>query len=130
MKASQSSLYRALENLYIWCLETSLRVPKTHALQHTAVQLLDEMGDALTACALALQTQSDDVKARLELIDVLIVHLTKVRTLTKVWFEWSSREGQSVRIISRKQHGTLLLLMENIGRQIGAWRAKTASKVS
>ena len=125
MKASQSSLYREIENLMIWFIPVGNNIPKDFALRQLGDRMLNEMTDALTACNLALQTK--ELRQRLELINLVKLHMTTVQSITKVFVEFSSREGNVKRIISQKQRAALMKMMVSIGSQIARWTNSTES---
>lgn len=123
MKASQSSLYREIENLMIWFIPIGNNIPKDFALRELGGRMLNEITDSLTACSLALQTS--DLNNRLELINLVRLHMTTVQTLSKVMVEFSSREGNIRRIISPKQRASMMVMMTSIGSQIARWAKST-----
>ena len=125
MKASQSSLYREIENLMIWFIPVGNNIPKDFALRQLGDRMLNEMTDALTACNLALQTK--ELRQRLELINLVKLHMTTVQSITKVFVEFSSREGNVKRVISQKQRAVLMKMMVSIGSQIARWTNSTES---
>lgn len=51
MKASQSPLYRELENLMLWFIPVGNNIPKDFALRNLGEKLQNELLDAMTACA-------------------------------------------------------------------------------
>ena len=125
MKATQSSLYREIENLILWFIPIGNNIPKDFALRSLGERMLNEMTDSLTACNLALQTK--DLAHRLELINLVKLHMTTVQSISKVFVEYSSREGNVRRIISQKQRAAMLVSMTNIGSQIARWAKSTES---
>lgn len=125
MKASQSSLYREIENLMIWFIPVGNNIPKDFALRQLGDRMLNEMTDALTVCNLALQTK--ELRQRLELINLVKLHMTTVQSITKVFVEFSSREGNVKRVISQKQRAALMRMMVSIGSQIARWANSTES---
>lgn len=127
MKPSQSSVYRQLELLSLWSVRVGNRVPNDFGLREITSTMIREILDALRACALALQER--DIRSRLTLIDTLIYHLTLAKSTSKVLIEWSSQNGQTVRIISERQRQELLKMMTQIGYDIGRWRSKTAQSL-
>ena len=128
MKASQSSIYRQIELLSLWGVRVANRTPKDFGLREMVSTMIRETLDALRACALALQEK--DLHSRLTLIDTLIYHLTLVKSTSKVLIEWSSQNGQTVRIISEKQRQELLKAMTQLSYDIGKWRSSTAAKLN
>lgn len=127
MKASQSSLYRELENLMLWFIPVGNNIPKDFALRNLGERLQNELLDAMTACSLALQTP--DLPQRLELINLVKLHITAVQSITKVFVEFSSREGNVKRVISQKQRVPLLKEMAAIGNQIARWAKSTQNSI-
>lgn len=127
MKASQSSLYRELENLMLWFIPVGNNIPKDFALRNLGERLQNELLDAMTACSLALQTP--DLPQRLELINLVKLHITAVQSITKVFIEFSSREGNVKRVISQKQRVALLKEMAVIGNQIARWAKSTQDSI-
>ena len=127
MKASQSSLYRELENLMLWFIPVGNNIPKDFALRNLGERLQNELLDAMTACSLALQTP--DLPQRLELINLVKLHITAVQSITKVFIEFSSREGNVKRVISQKQRVALLNGMAAIGNQIARWAKSTQDSI-
>lgn len=120
-------MYRAIESLYVWCIPVCNRLPKDLAFRCMGERLVNELTDACTTCALALRTAN--AKERLDILEVLTIHMTNIKSIVKTWFEWSSKEGQVIRIVSRGQHIEYLKQMDTIGIQLGAWMRKTAEKL-
>lgn len=125
MKATNSSIYREIENLLLWFIPIGNNFPKDFALRQLGERMLNELTDALTAVALALQTQ--ELSQRLELINLVKLHITTVQSISKVLVEYSSREGNVKRIISQKQRVSLLASMTTIGGQLARWAKSTQS---
>lgn len=125
MKATNSSIYREIENLLLWFIPIGNNFPKDFALRQLGERMLNELTDALTAVALALQTQ--ELSQRLELINLVKLHITTVQSISKVLVEYSSREGNVKRIISQKQCASLLASMTTIGGQLARWAKSTQS---
>ena len=128
MKASQSSLYRELENLMLWFIPVGNNIPKDFALRNLGERLQNELLDAMTACSLALQTP--DLAQRLELINLIKLHITAVQSITKVFVEFSSREGNVRRVISQRQRVVLLKAMSSIGGQLSRWAKATQDSMT
>ncbi len=128
MKASQSSLYRELENLMLWFIPVGNNIPKDFALRNLGERFQCELLDAMTACSLALQTP--DKVQRLELINLVKLHVTALQSITKLFVEYSSREGNIRRIISQKHRVALLKSMSVIGNQIARWASATQISIN
>lgn len=74
MKAAQSSIYRSIENVMIWFIPVSARVPKIIALRCLTEECTININDALTSVALGLQSENwNDVR---DCIDVVLLHMT------------------------------------------------------
>ena len=123
MKAEKSSIYREIENLILWFIPIGNNIPKDFALRTIGDRMMNELTDALTSCSLALQTI--DLNQRLDFISLVKLHITTVQSLSKVLVEYSSREGNTTRIISYKQRAALLKSMTIIGSQIARWMTST-----
>lgn len=119
-KASNSALYREIELLTVWLIGVGTRIPRgERMLQVMAEQLMQTLMDAQAACASALLLS--DVSAKLEYISALRLDMTLVQSVVKTWLEWSSQGGQSVRILTPKQHASFLRSMTSIGSQMHGW---------
>ena len=127
MKASQSSLYRELENLMLWFIPIGNNIPNDFALRKLGERMQNEMLDAMTACSLALQTQ--DLTQRLELINLVKLHITSVQSVSKILVEFSSRGGNAKRVISLRQREALLKMMSSIGGQLSRWAGATKNSI-
>ena len=109
----------------LWFIPIGNNIPKDFAFRELGKRMLDEITDSLTACNLALQTK--DLNNRLELINLIRLHMTSVQTISKVFVEFSSREGKAKRVISQKQRASMLVMMTSIGSQIARWAKSTES---
>lgn len=128
MKAEQSSLYRTLETLHLWCLETFENSPKQPMMQADIKILAENIVQAQSAVAIALNTENPIQK--FDLLDVVVMSMTNVKSITKVITEYSSRSNRGNRVISKKQRVCLLEIMTRIGTELGCWRNKTAAKIN
>lgn len=128
MKAAKSSLYREIENLILWFIPVGNNIPKDFALRKLGERMLDELTDALTACNLALQTRG--LHQRLELINLVKLHVVTVQSISKVFDEFSSRKGNERRVISQRQRDALMKMMTSIGCQLARWAKSTESAIS
>lgn len=126
---NQAPLYHDLEELDLWAMEMCDRLPKgMFSVQHRGIELLHEITEAKTACDMAYQTTN--LEERMELLAALTYHLTNVKSVTKILYLWSSRTGQTVRLISIKQHGAQLQIMTKIGSQLGRWMKSTEASLA
>lgn len=128
MKATKSSVYREIENLLLWFIPVGNNIPKDFALRILGERMLNELLDSLTACNLALQTP--ELQSRLELINLIKLHMTTVQSISKVLVEYSSREGTSIRVISQKQRASMLVSMTSIGSQLSRWARSTEAALN
>lgn len=143
MKASQSSIYRAIELTLLDLIPMSLRIPQIAMLKRLADRLTDELVDALAATAMALTTVS--LGDRASLIELIFLHLQNADTIVRTMHEWSSMYGQTghigkrdqpgiepefakpqIRLISKRQYARYLKSMHTIYRQLNGWKKHTA----
>ena len=127
MNPSQSSIYRDLELLMLWYLPVGNKLPKARAVQYLGDKIQENIMDAMTACAIALNTS--DMASRLELIDMMVWHLTTCKSAFKVLHEWTSKDRQKVRVITEVECLNFTERMNSLKRQIGGWRKKTAESL-
>lgn len=119
-KASQSSLYRAIESLNVDILNIATKLPRNYAIQQTVAIMVQACNDAKVACSRALY--SHDAETKLQWIDELIVQEVEITSMFKTWFEWQTRYGGGVHYISQRQHGFFLTQFTKIGAETGSWR--------
>lgn len=103
-----------------------MKMPKVDALQNMGNFFKNNLLEATTACAIALAT--DDMAARLELINTMIWHLSLCNTAVGQLYTFSSQNGQSVRVVSQVQYANYLEKLKKLKDQISGWKKKTASK--
>ena len=127
MKAEQSSLYRHLETLNFWCLDTFENAPKNPAIQSEVRIVIENVVQAQSAVAMALLT--DNLKQRVDFLDVVVMSMTNVKTVTKVLTEYSSSLERGKHVISKKSRVRLLDIMTQIGEELGRWRNSTLSQI-
>jgi len=127
VKAEQSSIYRHLELLHLWCMDTFENSPKQPVIREDVRLLVSSIVQAQTATAIALNAEI--LKQRLDLIDVVLMNMTNVKSITKVITEYSSKSGNGIRVITKKQRVALLDIMTTIGVELGKWRNKTISRI-
>lgn len=128
MNPSQSSIYRDLELLMLWYLPVGNKLPKARSVQYLGDKIQDSISDAMTACAIALNTS--DLASRLELIDMMVWHLTTCKSMFKVLCEWQSKDRQKVRVITDVECLNFTETMNSLKRQLGGWRKKTAESLN
>lgn len=127
MKAEQSSLYRHLERLHLWCLETFANAPKEPAVQEDIRLFLENTINAQSAVELALNEPSPRQKS--DLLDVVSLSMSNVRTIAKALTEYSSFDSQNRHVITKGRRVVFLDLMYQIGNELGRWRKKTAREI-
>lgn len=127
MKADQSSLYRQLEMLHLWCLETFENAPKQPMMQADIRLLAENIVQAQSAVAIALNTA--EVKQRLDFLDVVVMSMTNVKSITKVLTEYSSSSERGNRVITKQQRVRMLDIMTRIGTELSRWRGKTVAMI-
>jgi hypothetical protein len=119
MKASQSSLYREIENLMLWFIPIGNNIPKDFSLRELGKRMLDEITDSLTACNLALQAR--ELRQRLELINLGFLkynssYALKRKLFGKLKYFWKCcyLEGRFNKVTLRKRYRlSEFLLKEN-----------------
>lgn len=127
MKAAQSSLYREVENVLIWFIPVSARVPKIIALRSIAEECTTNLSDALTSIALGLQ--SDSLEDTKDCIDMVLLHITKVKTAVKILKEFSDRSS-AIHILNDRQVSNFSLSINKISTELGKWRSKVVEKLN
>lgn len=126
MKAAQSSIYRSIENVMIWFIPVSARVPKIIALRCLAEECAININDALTSVALGLQSEKwSDVR---DCIDMVLLHMTKVKTAVKILKEYSDRSA-TIHVLNDRQLSVFSLSMNKIMTELGKWRKKVNSRI-
>lgn len=126
MELNQTSIYRGLELLMDWYLPIGMKMPKVDALENMGNFFQSNLMEAMTTFAIAWGT--NDVEAKLELINTLIWHMALCNTAIGNLYRFSSRKDQAVRVISQTQYANYLERMNDLKSQIGGWKRKTASK--
>lgn len=127
MKPKQSSIYRQLELLDVWCAKTCDTLPKNAYLQEKGRLLAKYTSEALSCCYLALDVA--DLKSRLDLINTVIFNVVNIKSIIKTFCEYSSQNPASVRIVSLKQRQLLLDKMARMNAQIHRWQTATLNSV-
>ncbi len=127
MKAAQSSLYREVENVLVWFIPVSARVPKIIALRSITEECATNLCDALTAIALGLQ--SDSLSDTKDCIDMVLLHITKVKTAVKILKEFSDRSS-SIHILNDRQVSNFSLSINKISTELGKWRSSVVTKLN
>lgn len=128
MKAEQSSLYRHLETLHMWALDTLENAPKNPAVQADIKLLMENIVNAQSAVAMALNTENQTQK--LDFLDVVVMNMTNVKSITKIFTEYSSSLERGKHVISKASRVRLLDIMTQIGSELGRWRNKTLGKIN
>ena len=127
MKAAQSSLYREVENVLIWFIPVSARIPKIIALRSIAEEWTTNLSDALTAIALGLQSENPgDTK---DCIDTVLLHITKVKTAVKILKEFSDRSS-AIHILNDRQVSNFSLSINKISTELGKWRSAVVKRIN
>ena len=122
MKATQSSVGRELEQFQLWIIPMCDRLPKnSRSLDELGRKLVRDINEAQCYTRLALKTS--DVKARLDIIESVILLMEDVKSIMDAFVEYSSTGN--IRILSLKQKSAYLTQIESISRQLGGWARKT-----
>lgn len=123
MKATQSSLFRLLENLHLWCAETFDNAPKNEVVREDIRLLVRNITEAQSAVTMALQAQS--ARQRLDLIDVVVMDMTNIKSITKVLTQYSEDHDRGKHVITKSARIGMLDMMTQIGTELGSWHNKT-----
>ena len=108
-----------------WYLPIGFKMPKVDALQNMGNFFQKNLLEAMTACAVALDTS--DMTARMEFINAMVWHLALCNTAVSQLYTFSSQKGQSVRVVSQVQYANYLERLKRLKDQIKGWKKKTAS---
>lgn len=120
MKPAQVSIYRVTERLLLWAVPIVERLPKSLPYQVMGRKVIEDIEESLDLITLALQSDGGD--GRLQLLDLLTVRMTSVRTHFRILSE--------LKALSLNQHAAYLEFATSIASQLGAWRKKTRETVA
>lgn len=98
-----------------WFIPVGNNIPKDFALRNLGERLQNELLDAMTACSLALQTP--DLAQRLELINLVKLHITAVQSITKVFVEHVKKGVKFIGSVLKP--GRTYLSNRTVGRMYG-----------
>ena len=126
MKAEQSSLYRQLELLHLWCLDTFDNAPKGVMISRDIEKIVDAVTDAASTVAIALNTE--EAGQRMDMLDIVVLRLTEFKFLTRGLTEFSSNMTRGKHVISKSQRVRMLDIMTQIGNELGRWCSATMKK--
>lgn len=113
--------------LHLWCLETFENAPKQPMMQADIRLLAENIVQAQSAVAIALNTA--EVKQRFDFLDVVVMSMTNVKSITKVLTEYSSSSERGNRVITKQQRVRMLDIMTRIGTELSRWRGKTVAMI-
>lgn len=128
MKADQSSIFRHLEVLHLWCAETFDNAPKNEVVREDVRILVQNIVQAQSAVTMALQVQM--ARQRLELLDVVVLSMTNIKSVTKVLTAFSTNKERGKHVIDKSARIRLLDIMTQIGIELGRWRNKTLARAA
>jgi len=112
--------------LHLWSLTTFENAPKQPMMQADIRLLAENLVQAQSAVALALNTAN--ISQRLDLLDVVVMSMTNIKSITKVLTEYSSN-SDGCPVISKQQRINMLDIMTKVGTELGRWRNKTAAQI-
>jgi hypothetical protein len=118
-KPAQVPLYRSIERLLLWAVPITERLPKSLPYQALGSQMLHDIRISLDAISAAMQTT--DPTTRLQCVNVLISHMTAVKTTMRILMQCRYKQTP---LISYKQEAGFLGLINPIDTQAGAWLRK------
>ncbi|MCM1219919.1 MAG: hypothetical protein NC548_36060 [Lachnospiraceae bacterium] len=132
MKPAQLPIYRAVENLFLWLIPVTERLPKSLPFQSMGATLIRELNDCLDVIVVAhgLDKNSPNYEmARRDCFGVLVSRMTSIKTKmrvlqqTKIKVKDAQGKIKSAPIFSPKQVAKFLDLVNPIAIQAGAWLA-------
>lgn len=125
MSIRQASIYRDLERLVGWWLPISMKMPKVHSLEFTGDYFLTNVYQAMTSFSEGYDCLNISVKK--EFLDDVKRHFDESVTAIDSLFNFSSLNGQTIRIVSHSQYGEFLLYKISINNGISAFRRSLES---
>lgn len=125
-KPSQAPVYRLTERLLSWAMPVAARLPKSLPFQVLGGRFVSNINDCLDiiATAYTLDRNSPTYEARKkDCYGCLILRLTSLKTLMRVFVRqrYANPKGELVPVVSPKQEGAFIDLINQIGIQIEAW---------
>ena len=110
---TQAPVYRQTEMLLAWAVPVVDSLPKSLAAQTMGRKIIEDIMESLDAISLALIAEKGE--ARLELINILDVRLTSVRTALRTLV--GMKMG-----VSPKQQSQYIGMLANISGGVAKWR--------
>lgn len=110
---TQAPIYRQTELLLAWAIPVVDSLPKSLACQTIGKKIIEDLMESLDAISLALLAEKGE--ARLELINIVDVRLTSVRTALRTLV--GLKMG-----VSPKQQSQYIGLLANISGSVSKWR--------
>lgn len=128
-KSSQAPVYRLTERLLSWMIPVVARLPKSTPFQVLGGKIISNLSDCLDiiSIAYALDRNSPTYDARKkDCYGNLCVRLTSVKTLMRVFTRqrFTNPKGDLVPVVSPKQEGQFIDLINQVAVQVDAWLGK------
>lgn len=125
-KPSQAPVYRLTERLLTWAMPVIGRLPKSVPFQVLGGKFITNLNDCLDIIAIAysLDRESPTYLARRnDCYGNLCVRLTSLKTMMRVFTRqrFTTPKGDLVPVVSPKQEGQFLDLINQIAIQVDAW---------
>ena len=114
--------------LHLWCAETFDNAPKNEVVREDVRILVQNIVQAQSAVTMALQVQM--ARQRLELLDVVVLSMTNIKSVTKVLTAFSTNRERGKHVIDKSARIRLLDIMTQIGIELGRWRNKTLARAA
>ncbi|MBQ8049044.1 MAG: hypothetical protein IJ271_05535 [Bacteroidales bacterium] len=123
---AQGSVYRKIELLLVWVMPVLDRLPKSLSCQELGRKALADLTDSLDLATFALKAERGTL--RLQYIDALIVRMTDLKTIVRIFRTMSIQ--REPRVLTQDQYTTFIELLRPISAEVGRWRASNAGTAS
>lgn len=115
----RASTYRCIENLALWVMDISKKVPKQEPFKSQIKRVNDEFVDALACCESANSTP--ELGEKLELIKIMRWHLENAKIVIRLWHQYSLRNTDIRKILTEQQIAHYLEESAKLGLKITGW---------
>lgn len=102
------------------------RLPKSLSCQELGRKALADLTDSLDLATFALKAERGTL--RLQYIDALIVRMTDLKTIVRIFRTMSIQ--REPRVLTQDQYTTFIELLRPISAEVGRWRASNAGTAS
>jgi len=130
--ASRVSIFNEICKLNDTLLLYSGNLPKGNVmLRRQSERIADLSIDILSNCTMGL-SEKDDLKLRLKYIDAIIVNLTTIDAIVKIWYSLPNRTYSKNKpiVVTHKQFAIYNEIYSNILFSAKRWKKSTYSQIS